>query len=269
MQTAMSKYEREIYLYRRGFSAKEELDVIKTDYDSAKATLAQAQLELQRYDREHFITVERLQFEIKKQKSFLDELRVRLSYTNIHSPIDGIVTLVAAEAGETLVSGLQVGNLITVLNPELLELWIYVDETDISKVSRGQKVEYTVDTYPDKTFNGKIDRINVSPDIYENIVYYRTIVNIENKTAKIIKPEMTTQCKIIISRKKNILVVPNESLKWKENQYIVYKIINEEKDIIEEVPVKLGERGDSTTEILGGLKEGDKIAVKIKLSKHS
>jgi multidrug efflux pump subunit AcrA (membrane-fusion protein) len=269
MQTAMSKYEREIYLYRRGFSAKEELDVIKTDYDSAKATLAQAQLELQRYDREHFITVERLQFEIKKQKSFLDELRVRLSYTNIHSPIDGIVTLVAAEAGETLVSGLQVGNLITVLNPELLELWIYVDETDISKVSRGQKVEYTVDTYPDKTFNGKIDRINVSPDIFENIVYYRTIVNIDNKTAKFLKPEMTTQCKIIISRKKNILVVPNESLKWKENQYIVYKIINEEKDIIEEVPVKLGERGDSTTEILGGLKEGDKIAVKIKLSKHS
>ena len=157
-------------------------------------------------------------------------------------------------------------NLITVLNPELLELWIYVDETDISKVSVGQQVEYTVDTYTDKIFNGKIDRINVSPDIFENIVYYRAIVNIDNKTAEFLKPEMTTQCKIIISSKKDVLVVPNESLKWKDNHYIVYRIANEEKNITDEVPVKLGERGDTTTEILNGLEEGDKIAVKIKLT---
>lgn len=269
MQTAMNKYEREIYLYRRGFSAKEELDVIRTEYDSAKAALSQAQLELQRYDKEHLLTIERLELEIKKQKSYLDELHVRLSYTEIYSPIDGIVTQVAAEAGETLVSGLQVGNLITVLNPELLELWIYVDETDISKVSVGQQVEYTVDTYPDKTFRGKIDRINVSPDIFENIVYYRAIVNIDNNTAKFLKPEMTTQCKIIISIKKDVLVVPNEALKWKDNHYIVYRITNVERNMTEEVPVKLGERGDRTTEILHGLNEGDRIAVKIKLTNNT
>lgn len=269
MQTATGKYEREIYLYRRGFSAKEELDTIKTDYDSAKAALNQAKLELNRYDREHFLTVERLELEIKKQSAYLEELMVRLSFTNIYSPIDGVVTQVAAEAGETLVSGLQVGNLITVLNPRLLELWIYVDETDISKVSIGQQVEYTVDTYPDKTFTGKVDRINISPDIFENIVYYRAIVNIDNKTAELLKPEMTTQCKIIIASKSGKLVIPNEALKWKDDHYIVYKIIDESKGITEEVPIKIGERGDSTTEVLNGLTEGDKIAVEVKLNEES
>jgi multidrug efflux pump subunit AcrA (membrane-fusion protein) len=266
MQTALGKFEREFFLYRRGFSAKEELDVMKTDYDTAKASFEQAKLELQRYDREHFLTVDRLKFEIKKQKSFLEELRVRLSYTYIYSPIDGIVTQVTAERGETLVSGLQVGNLITVLNPQLLELWVYVDETDISKVKVGQKVEYTVDTYPEKTFSGTVDRINVSPDIFENIVYYRAIVNIDNETAQFFKPEMTTQCKIIVADKNNVLVVPNESLKWKDDHYIVYKILNEEKNVIKEIPVTLGEKGDNTTEIIDGVREGDKIATKIKLN---
>ena len=269
MQTALGKYERELYLYRRGFSAKEELDTIRTDYDTAKAALNQAQLELKRYDREHFLTVERLELEIERQKSYLEELNVRLSYTEIYSPINGIVTQVTAEEGETLVSGLQVGNLITVLNPELLELWIYVDETDISKVSVGQSVEYTVDTYPEKTFIGKIDRINISPDIFENIVYYRAIVNIDNKTAEFLKPEMTTQCKIIIASKKDVLVVPNEALKWKDGHYIVYKIINDETNLVEEVPIKMGERGDVTTEVIEGLKEGDKVAVEVKLPKKN
>ena len=269
MQTALGKYERELYLYRRGFSAKEELDTIRTDYDTAKAALNQAQLELKRYDREHFLIVERLKLEIERQKSYLEELNVRLSYTEIYSPINGIVTQVTAEEGETLVSGLQVGNLITVLNPELLELWIYVDETDISKVSVGQSVEYTVDTYPEKTFIGKIDRINISPDIFENIVYYRAIVNIDNKTAEFLKPEMTTQCKIIIASKKDVLVVPNEALKWKDGHYIVYKIINDETNLVEEVPIKMGERGDVTTEVIEGLKEGDKVAVEVKLPKKN
>ncbi len=269
MQTALGKYERELYLYRRGFSAKEELDTIRTDYDTAKAALNQAQLELKRYDREHFLTVERLKLEIERQKSYLEELNVRLSYTEIYSPINGIVTQVTAEEGETLVSGLQVGNLITVLNPELLELWIYVDETDISKVSVGQSVEYTVDTYPEKTFIGKIDRINISPDIFENIVYYRAIVNIDNKTAEFLKPEMTTQCKIIIASKKDVLVVPNEALKWKDGHYIVYKIINDETNLVEEVPIKMGDRGDVTTEVIEGLKEGDKVAVEVKLPKKN
>jgi multidrug efflux pump subunit AcrA (membrane-fusion protein) len=269
MQTATGKYERETYLYRRGFSAKEELDIIKSDYDSAKAALNQAKLELDRYDREHNLNVEKIKLEIKKQNSFLEELMVRLSFTDIYSPIDGIVTQVAAEAGETLVSGLQVGNLITVLNPNLLELWIYVDETDISKVSIGQQVEYNVDTYPDRTFTGKVDRINVSPDIFENIVYYRAIVNIDNKTAEFLKPEMTTRCKIIIASKTGKLVIPNEALKWKDNRYIVYKIIDESKGLTEEIPVEIGQQGDTTTEVLEGLMEGDKIAVEVKLSERS
>jgi len=69
-------------------------------------------------------------------------------------------------------------------------------------------------------------------------------LNIDNQTAAFLKPEMTTQCKIIIASKKDVLVVPNEALKWMDDHYIVYKIIDDERNLVEEVPVKLGERGD-------------------------
>jgi len=77
----------------------------------------------------------------------LTELNVRLTYTRIYSPIDGVVSQVNADEGETIVAGLQVANLITVFNPNMLEMWIYIDETDIGQVKLGDYVEYTVDTY--------------------------------------------------------------------------------------------------------------------------
>ncbi|MDY6821851.1 MAG: efflux RND transporter periplasmic adaptor subunit [Deferribacterota bacterium] len=268
METAKNKYEREIYLFNRGFSAKEELETLRSSYDDAKARLEQAKLELDRYDREHFLTLDRLYLELKQQKLHLDELEVRFSYTKIYSPIDGVVTQVAAEAGETIVTGLQVANLITIINPRKLEMWIYIDETDISNVKVGQNVKYSVDTYPDKTFQGVVDRINLGPEIFDNIVYYKAIVNIEEKTALLFKPEMTTQAKIMISEKENILVIPKEALKWDIDKYIVYKIIDLEKNIIEKVAVKVGKRGEDNAEILKGLKEGDKIAVDIKIENN-
>ncbi|MBA4357428.1 MAG: efflux transporter periplasmic adaptor subunit, partial [Desulfovibrio sp.] len=83
--------------------------------------------------------------EAAASRAVLATLDVRVSYTKIVSPIDGVVSQVTAQEGETVVAGLQVANLVTVLDPTRLEMWIYVDETDVGRVKTGLPVEFRVD----------------------------------------------------------------------------------------------------------------------------
>jgi len=100
---------------------------------------------------------------IEEHAAQLQQQEVRLTYTRIYSPVAGVVSDVTAQEGETIVAGLQVANLITVLDPALLEMWIYVDETDIGKVGLSQRVEYYVDTFPGRLFQGTIEKIHRNP----------------------------------------------------------------------------------------------------------
>ncbi|MDY7001118.1 MAG: efflux RND transporter periplasmic adaptor subunit, partial [Thermodesulfobacteriota bacterium] len=95
--------------------------------------------------------------QLKAKQAALKTILTRISYTRIISPITGVVSQVAAQEGETVVAGLQVANLITVLDPSRLEMWIYVDETDIGRVTPGLPVEFQVDAYPNETFHGAIN----------------------------------------------------------------------------------------------------------------
>jgi multidrug efflux pump subunit AcrA (membrane-fusion protein) len=153
----------------------------------------------------------------------LRQQETRLTYTRIYSPIDGVVSDVTAQEGETIVAGLQVANLVTVLDPTLLEMWTYVDETDIGRVKIGQEVEYYVDTFPEKIFQGNIDKIYPQPVVKDNIVYYLAIVKVSQNDAQFLKPEMTTHIKIIFAEKTDILIVPNAAIKF-EGEQIAYKV---------------------------------------------
>ena len=135
---------------------------------------------------------------VTSSRAKLRTLEVQLSYTRIYSPIDGVVSQVAAQEGETIVSGLSVSNLITVLDPTKLEMWIYVDETDVGRVRQGLPVRYTVDSYRDRVFEGAVSRIYPEPEVRDNIVYYQTLVTVSEEQALALRPEMTTQCKIIV-----------------------------------------------------------------------
>lgn len=191
----------------------------------------------------------------------LKQQEIRLTYTKIYSPIDGVVSDVTAQEGETIVTGLQVANLVTVIDPVLLEMWIYVDETDIGRVSLGQQVEYYVDTFPDKLFHGQIEKIYPETVVKDNIVYYLAIVKIKKDIAVFLKPEMTTHIKIIFDEKNNILTAPNGAIKFEKGEQIAYKVLGTET--VEKVILKTGIRGEDKTEILSGVNEGDVLATKI------
>jgi len=199
---------------------------------------------------------------VEESEAALQTIETRISYTKIVSPINGVVSLVSTQQGETVVAGLQVANLITVLDPTRLEMWIYVDETDVGQVKPDMPVEFRVDAYPDLTFKGEVETIYPQPEIRDNIVYYQALVRLTVKEAAQLRPEMTTQCQIVVQEKQNVLVIPNSALKWVDNQQTVF-LVEDGKAV--RVEPELGLPGLRETEVLSGLTAGQLVATQILL----
>jgi HlyD family secretion protein len=202
--------------------------------------------------------------QVATERAARDALRVRVSYTNIHSPIDGVVSQITAQEGETIVAGLQVANLITVLDPQRLEMWVYVDETDVGQVQPGQKVEFRVDAYPGQIFDGEVETIYPQPEIRDNIVYYQALVGISPEQAELLRPEMTTQVQIVVAEKADVLLIPNNALKWVDGRQVVF--VQSPDGAVRQVPPNLGLAGVTHSEMTEGLAEGEKVATQVELS---
>ena len=188
--------------------------------------------------------------------------RTKLSHTTIESPLTGVVSQVTVQEGETVVTGLQTVNLITVLDPSRLEMWIYVDETDVGQVKPGLRVEFTVDAYPGRTFTGAIGRIYPQPEIRDNIVYYQALVALDPEQARDLRPEMTTLCRIVVQEKPGALSIPNTALKWVDGEQVAFLVADGKA---RKVRPKLGLAGLVRSEVLEGLAEGDEVATQLVL----
>jgi RND family efflux transporter MFP subunit len=235
-----TNYEREQRLLAREYTTKDSVERAKRELD-----VSRAQVELGKA-------------KVREAEEKLKALKVSHSYTKIYAPISGYISSVATQEGETVVSGLSAPNLITVIDPTKLEMWIYVDETDIGRVKPGLNVEYWVDAYRDRTYKGVIDRIYPQPEIKENIVYYLAIVRIDPDDALTLKPEMTSHVRIIIEQKANVIVVPNGAIRFEDRKNVVY-VRSKDKTVRQEVVP--GVRDQSYTEITSGLTEGQQIVV--------
>ncbi len=251
---ALLNYEREKELLKYEYTTKDAVDKARSQFEASDA-------KLKRLKDEYKTQLAISKAKIDEGIAQLNQLETRLSYTRIYAPIDGIVSDVTAQEGETIVAGLQVANLVTVLDPSRLEMWIYVDETDIGRVKLGQRVEYSVDTFPEKVFTGLIEKIYPQPVIKDNIVYYLAIVRVKKEDAIFLKPEMTTHVKIIFDEKRDVLLAPNAAIKYEKGKQIAYKVIAPGK--VEKVELQIGIRGEEKTEILSGINEGDELATKL------
>lgn len=231
-------HEREQRLFSKEYTTRDNVDKAKRELD-----VGAAQVELARA-------------RVKEAEEKLKALEVSLSYTRIYAPITGYVSQVTTQEGETVVAGLSAAILITVIDPTKLEMWIYVDETDVGRVKPGMAVEYWVDAFRDRRFKGLIDSIYPQPEIRDNIVYYLAIVKIAPEDTSMLRPEMTTHVRIIVEQKKNVLVVPNGAVRFEDGKNVVY---GGTKERPEKREVTTGTRDDRFTEIVSGLTEGEGI----------
>jgi len=260
---AASSLKRQDELFKKELVARDVLDAARRDSLVSQNEVLARQASLVRVQTEFEKEAIKAQKVKEEAQAVIDTVNTKISYTRIVSPINGVVAFVTSQAGETVVAGLQVANLITVLDPSRLEMWIYVDETDVGQVRPGMPVEFRVDSYPGATFKGSVDQIYPQPEIRDNIVYYQALVRLDPIESAKLRPEMTTQCQIVVQEKKGVLVIPNAALKWIGDRQVVFAVSPDGG--VREVQPKLGLEGLDETEILEGLTVGEKVATQIVL----
>lgn len=195
---------------------------------------------------------------MKQAEANLDYAKVQLDYTNIIAPTNGVAASISTQEGETVAAMFAAPTFVTIINLDKLEVRAYVDETDIGKISKGQKVEFTVDTYADVKFEGVVQAIYPKAEIIDNVVNYVSIIEITNKQGKLLRPEMTTTVDILTESIDDVLTVPNKAIARSEGKLVVYTIENQ--NIVKKA-VEIGAQDRLYTQITSGLRENERVVL--------
>lgn len=198
------------------------------------------------------------QLKIREAEANMEYSETQLTHAKIHAPISGVVASVTTQEGETVAASFSTPTFVTIIDLDRLELWAYVDETDIGRVAEGQKAVFTVDTYPETEFEGEVQSIYPNAVIQNTVVNYVTIVRIGDRQGKILRPEMTANVTIVLETREDVLAVPRGAIKRDQGRYIVFV---KDDGQTEERVVRVGWRDNSHTQILSGVTEGETILV--------
>jgi HlyD family secretion protein len=258
--------ERNRQLVKDGIIAQSDFDAADTKYEEAVAGVKAAE------------------GSVAQNRGAYSQAQTNLKYSTIKSPVDGTVIARSVDVGQTVAASFQTPTLFTIAQDlTKMEIDTSVDEADISRVGEGQPVTFTVDSYPERRFQGKVTQIRNSPVITQNVVTYVVIVGVDNKDL-MLKPGMTANVSIETARKDNVLRIPSAALRFKpkggkETQEAktkpvaagspkMHKEAGQKVYILDKdkkpVPVKVitGISNDGQMEVAGGdLKENDEVIV--------
>ena len=188
----------------------------------------------------------------------LVDASTQLGYSRIVAPITGTVESVSTQEGETVASSFATPTFVTLLDLSRLEVWAYVDETDIGRIRIRQNAAFTVDTYGDYEFRGLVTAIYPQAQIRENVVDYVSVVRFQSPRDRVLRPEMTTTVKIALEQHPNVLSLPIRAIRRDgKRQFVMLKGDSQ----VERRWITTGLRDDSYWEIAGGLEENDQVLV--------
>ena len=198
------------------------------DLDNAKAALELAQVSQKRMvelvekqnssqselDQAN-ATLHQAQANVKIKEGALQKAKVDLEHCTITSPIDGIVISRSVDVGQTVAASLSAPVIFTIAN-DLTKMQIdaAVAEADIGAVDVGQKVDFTVDAFPRRTFHGDVVQVRNAPTTVQNVVTYDTVIGVNNADLKL-KPGMTANLSIVGAQRDNVLKVSNAALRFR------------------------------------------------------
>jgi macrolide-specific efflux system membrane fusion protein len=187
----------------------------------------------------------------------LSSAEIMLGYTKIRAPIAGVVASVSTQVGETVAASFAAPTFVTIIDLERLEVWAYVDETDIGRVEVGQEATFTVDTYVGTDFEGRVTAIRPRAEIIDNVVNYVTVIEIGDRQGRILRPEMTTTVNIILEGRSEVVAIPNGAVRRDGNGSFV--LVVEGEGLVRRA-IRTGYRGREYTEVTDGLAEGEVVA---------
>ena len=158
--------------------------------------------------------------QVQQAKAALEIAKTDLEHTVIISPLDGIVISRNVDVGQTVVASFQTPTLFNIAE-DLVHMQVNtnVDEADIGIIKVGQEAKFTVDAFPDDVFEGKVVEIRMSPIIFQNVVTYDTIINVDNSSLKL-KPGMTANTSILVAKVENAIRIPNAALRYTPSEVL-------------------------------------------------
>jgi len=189
--------ERNNELRRRDLVAQSDLDAAQAAYDAAVA-----QYEVNKA-------------QVAQAQASLNQTMVDFNNATIRSPVDGTVISRTVDVGQTVAASLQAPTLFTIAN-DLSKMQVHtsVDEADVGSIWVEQTITFTVDAYPARRFKGKVSQVRNAPTTVQNVVTYNAIVEIDNSEL-LLKPGMTTNVEFLISRKTDVLKIPNMAIRFR------------------------------------------------------
>jgi HlyD family secretion protein len=195
----------------------------------------------------------------------LQQLEEQLGYTDIESPIDGVILSRDVEMGDAVSSILVLGSSATLVMTLGDTSQVYVkgkvDESDIGKVYLGQAARIKVESFKDKTFNGVVTKISPMGVEKDNVTTFEVRVSINNPGGEL-KAEMTANAEIILEEHPKVLQIPEGAIMYdKDKKASVDVPDSSSKDGMRKVAVNIGISNGAKTEVLSGLKEGDQVVL--------
>ena len=187
-------------------------------HDSALAQLEAAQALLSASEAQldsAKAKLEAARAQIKQSEAELELAQVNLDHTKITAPVTGIVISRNVDVGQTVAASLQAPTLFTIAQ-DLTEMQVdtNVSEADIGRVAIGQEATFTVDAFPNLTFQGKVTDIRNAPVTVQNVVTYDVVILVKNPELKL-RPGMTANASILVAQRENVLKIPNAALRFR------------------------------------------------------
>lgn len=251
--------ERLLALYQEGLISKNDVERIERDVEVKENQLASELAKLSALEEEYNQELKRTQALVLSTKNQYEASRVKLNYAFIYSPINGYVSDVSTQQGETVVAGLNAPTFITVVDLSKLEVHCYIDETDIGKIKPGMPAKFRVDSFPDKVFEAKVRTIYPGAIIRNNVVFYDTVLDILTPYEGYLRPEMTAQVTIIADKKEKALQIPARAIKVDEKgkKFVYVK----RGDKVEKQYITTGWESQGKVEVLSGLSKTDLVGI--------
>ena len=240
--------------------AQDALDRAKEKHLVAQARLNAATAKLNQVKQSYLQDLKVAQADLAASEAKLTTAQVNLDYATIRAPIDGVVSSVSTQEGETVAASLSAPTFITIVDLARLQVDDFVDETDIGLVKLGQLAFFTVDAYPDKKFMGEVEAIQPSANVVDDVVYYPVTIKIRGDYQNQLKPEMTATVNIIAGVHRGALLVPTPAIRRKGGKTMVYV---RKGDKITLQPVQVGWTEGLRAEITEGLEEGQTVIIPI------
>lgn len=236
---ALSFLRQQEALVKSGVIAQRELDIAKTSYATAQARydqavaqlnqaklseqsaassgVAQSQAQVQQSQaqvQQSQAQVQQALAQVQQAEAALKLTEANLSHATITSPIDGVVVSRDVNVGQTVAASLSAPTLFTIAN-DLTQMQIIanIDQADIGLVEQAKSVKFSVDAFPGKDFDGKIQQMRLNPQNVQNVVTYNVVIDVSNPEQKL-KPGMTANLIITIDERNNVLKVPNAALRF-------------------------------------------------------